>query len=136
MPIYEYRRPDGTTFEVQQSFSEDSLTKDPDTGVPVERVLHAPAVHFKGKGFYNTDYGTRNRQRETAASAEGSSSGSSGDSSSGEGSSESSAKGDSASKGDSAGKGTSTGTSETKKSESAGKPEKKSGDAKPVAAAK
>jgi putative FmdB family regulatory protein len=74
MPIYEYRRPDGTTFELQQSFSEDALTVDPDTGVPVERVLHAPAVHFKGKGFYNTDYGTRNRQRETAAAAEKSSS--------------------------------------------------------------
>jgi putative FmdB family regulatory protein len=69
MPIYEYRRPDGSTFEVQQSFSDDPLTADPDTGVPVERVLHAPAVHFKGKGFYNTDYGTRNRQRETAAAA-------------------------------------------------------------------
>ena len=69
MPIYEYRRPDGTTFEIQQSFSDDALTVDPDTGVPVERVLHAPAVHFKGKGFYNTDYGTRNRQRETAAAA-------------------------------------------------------------------
>ena len=41
--------------------------------MPVERVLHAPAVHFKGKGFYNTDYGTRNRQRENAAAAEGSS---------------------------------------------------------------
>src|SRR4029077_10934448 len=74
MPIYEYRRPDGTTFEVQQSFSDDALTVDPETGVPVERVLHAPAVHFKGKGFYNTDYGTRNRQRETAAAAEKSSS--------------------------------------------------------------
>jgi putative FmdB family regulatory protein len=69
MPIYEYRRPDGTTFELQQSFSEPALTTDPDTGVPVERVLHAPAVHFKGKGFYNTDYGTRNRQRESAAAA-------------------------------------------------------------------
>lgn len=73
MPIYEYRRPDGTTFEIQQSFSDDPLTVDPDTGVPVERVLHPPAVHFKGKGFYNTDYGTRKRQRETAAAAEGSS---------------------------------------------------------------
>jgi putative FmdB family regulatory protein len=69
MPIYEYRRPDGSTFELQQSFSEDPLTVDPDSGVPVERVLHPPAVHFKGKGFYNTDYGTRNRQRETAAAA-------------------------------------------------------------------
>jgi putative FmdB family regulatory protein len=67
MPIYEYRRPDGTTFEVQQPFSDEALKVDPDTGVPVERVLHAPALHFKGKGFYNTDYGTRNRQRETAA---------------------------------------------------------------------
>jgi putative FmdB family regulatory protein len=74
MPIYEYRRPDGTTFELQQSFSEDALTEDPDTGVPVERVLHPPAVHFKGKGFYNTDYGTRNRQRESAAAAESSAS--------------------------------------------------------------
>jgi putative FmdB family regulatory protein len=70
MPIYEYRRPDGTTFEIQQTFSEDPLKVDPDTGVPVERVLHAPAVHFKGKGFYNTDYGTRRRNRETAAAAE------------------------------------------------------------------
>src|SRR5580658_7720940 len=74
MPIYEYRRPDGTTFEIQQSFSEEALEADPDSGVPVERVLHPPAVHFKGKGFYNTDYGTRKRQRETAAAAESSSS--------------------------------------------------------------
>src|ERR1700694_3485355 len=82
MPIYEYRRPDGTTFEIQQSFSDDALTVDPETGVPVERVLHAPAVHFKGKGFYNTDYGTRNRQRETAAAAAEASSESSSESSS------------------------------------------------------
>src|SRR3954469_19531606 len=71
MPIYEYRRPDGTTFEMQQSFSDEPLAVDPDTGVPVERVLHPPAVHFKGKGFYSTDYGSRGRQRETAAAAEG-----------------------------------------------------------------
>lgn len=70
MPIYEYRRPDGSTFEIVQSFSDDPLTHDPDTGAPVARVLHAPAVHFKGKGFYNTDYGTRKRQRENAASSE------------------------------------------------------------------
>jgi predicted nucleic acid-binding Zn ribbon protein len=77
MPIYEYRRPDGTTFEIQQSFSDDRLTVDPDTGVPVERVLHPPALHFKGKGFYSTDYGTRRRERETIAAAEGSSAASS-----------------------------------------------------------
>jgi putative FmdB family regulatory protein len=82
MPIYEYRRPDGTTFEVMQSFSDPPLSVDPDTGAPVERVLHAPALHFKGKGFYNTDYGTRNRERETAAAAEGSAPEGSSDSSS------------------------------------------------------
>jgi predicted nucleic acid-binding Zn ribbon protein len=79
MPIYEYRRPDGTTFEVQQSFSEDTLKVDPDTGVPVERVFYPPAVHFKGKGFYNTDYGTRNRQRESAAEKASSENGASAD---------------------------------------------------------
>ena len=40
------------------------LTEDPETGVPVQRVFHPIAVHFKGKGFYNTDYGPRSRARE------------------------------------------------------------------------
>ena len=78
MPIYEYRRADGTTFEVLQSFSDDPLTHDPDSGQPVERVLHAPAVHFKGSGFYNTDYGTRKRSREVKEAGEGKSSSSDG----------------------------------------------------------
>lgn len=69
MPIYEYRRPDGTTFDVMQKFSDDALTVDPDTGVPVTKVLHAPAIHFKGKGFHNTDYGTKKRNRELEKSA-------------------------------------------------------------------
>ena len=81
MPIYEYRRPDGTTFEVIQKFSDDPLTVDPETGVPVQRVLSAPAIHFKGSGFFNTDYGTKKRAREMKDSAEkGSSSSSSSDS--------------------------------------------------------
>lgn len=87
MPIYEYRRPDGTTFDVIQKFSDDPLTVDPETGVPVERVLSAPAIHFKGSGFHNTDYGTKKRNREKAAgssaSSESSSNGSSDSSSSG-----------------------------------------------------
>jgi|SRR5271165_6352969 len=114
MPIYEYRRPDGTTFEMQQSFSDDPLTVDPETGVPVERVLHPPAVHFKGKGFYNTDYGTRNRQRETAAAAEGSSSSESSSSSSESSSAESSAPASSSSQsssGESSSGGSSSGSS-------------------------
>ncbi len=126
MPIYEYRRPDGTTFEIQQSFSDETLTHDPETGVEVTRVLHAPAVHFKGKGFYNTDYGTRKRQRENAANAEGSSSA--------EGST---AKGDSGSS-DSLPPRTPSlrrappTTTDTKKSDGA-KDTKKSKDAKPAA---
>ena len=67
VPFYEYRRPDGTTLEVMQKMSDPPLTVDPETGVPLARVFHPIAVHFKGKGFYNTDYGTRNRQREQAA---------------------------------------------------------------------
>jgi putative FmdB family regulatory protein len=70
MPIYEYRRPNGTTFEVMQRMADDALTHDPETGVPVERVFHPVAVHFKGKGFYNTDYGTKRRNRELRESAE------------------------------------------------------------------
>jgi len=93
MPIYEYRRPDGTTFEIQQSFSDEPLSVDPETGVPVERVLHPPAVHFKGKGFYNTDYGTRKRQRETAAAAEKPSGGDGGSSDGGGKAKESSSEG-------------------------------------------
>ena len=70
MPLYEYRRPDGTTFDVLQKFADDALTHDPESGVPVQRVLSAPAIHFKGKGFHNTDYGTRSRNRELEKSAE------------------------------------------------------------------
>jgi putative FmdB family regulatory protein len=69
MPIYEYRRPDGTTFEVLQKFSDPALTEDPETGEPVERVFRPPAIHFKGSGFHNTDYGTRKRNREKEASS-------------------------------------------------------------------
>jgi len=130
MPIYEYRRPDGTTFELQQSFSEDALKVDPETGVPVERVLHAPAVHFKGKGFYNTDYGTRNRQRETAANnAESSSKDSSSSDSSSKDSSSKESSGNDASKSSSASSSDGKGKSEKGKGPSGG-----SKDSKPVAA--
>jgi putative FmdB family regulatory protein len=82
VPFYEYRRPDGTTFEVLQKMSDDPLTHDPETGVPVERVFSPIAIHFKGKGFYNTDYGTKKRNREKAASSSSSSNSSSDSSSS------------------------------------------------------
>jgi len=130
MPIYEYKRPDGTLFEVMQSFSDPPLKKDPETGVKVERVLHAPALHFKGKGFYNTDYGTRKRQRETAAAGEGSGDGA-GSSNGASGEGKGSAEGPSSSEG----KGESKSGGGEKASKDASTAKAKS-ESKPVAAAK
>ncbi|HEX3804092.1 MAG TPA: FmdB family zinc ribbon protein [Solirubrobacteraceae bacterium] len=64
MPIYEYKCKKGHVFEVMQSFSDDSLTECEVCGAPVQKVFHPVAVHFKGSGFYNTDYGTKRRARE------------------------------------------------------------------------
>jgi putative FmdB family regulatory protein len=57
VPIYEYRCKKGHTFEVMQSMSDDPVTACTECGAPVERVFHPVAVHFKGSGFYSTDYG-------------------------------------------------------------------------------
>jgi putative FmdB family regulatory protein len=64
MPIYEYRCQNGHNFDVMQRMADDPVTVCEVCEAPVQRVFHPIAVHFKGKGFYNTDYGTRNRQRE------------------------------------------------------------------------
>ena len=69
MPIYEYRCDRGHTFEVMQRMTEDPLSSCTDCGAPVQRVFHPVAVHFKGSGFYNTDYGTSRRKRELEKSA-------------------------------------------------------------------
>ena len=71
MPIYEYRCTQGHTFEVMQRMSDDPVTVCETCESPVDRVFHPVAVHFKGSGFYNTDYGTRKRAREMKESAEG-----------------------------------------------------------------
>ena len=57
MPIYEYRCERGHTFEVMQRMTDDPLTSCSTCEAPVQRVFHPVAVHFKGKGFYTTDYG-------------------------------------------------------------------------------
>jgi putative FmdB family regulatory protein len=84
MPIYEYRCPNGHTFEVFQSMSDDPVTACEECGAPVERVFHPVAVHFKGSGFYTTDYA---RKGTGKAAADG---GSKADSSEGSSKSESS----------------------------------------------
>jgi putative FmdB family regulatory protein len=57
MPIYEYRCERGHTFEVMQRMTDDPLTSCSTCEAPVQRVFHPVAVHFKGSGFYSTDYG-------------------------------------------------------------------------------
>jgi putative FmdB family regulatory protein len=69
MPIYEYRCDKGHHFEVLQRMTDDPVSACEVCARPVERVFHPIAVHFKGSGFYNTDYGTKRRQRETADAA-------------------------------------------------------------------
>ena len=66
MPIYEYRCENGHLFEVMQKMTDGPVTDCEVCGAPVQRVFHPIAVHFKGSGFYNTDYGTARRKRETA----------------------------------------------------------------------
>ena len=61
MPIYEYKCENGHIFEVMQRMSDDALTECSVCGAPVQRVFHPVAIHFKGSGFYNTDYGKRKR---------------------------------------------------------------------------
>jgi len=56
MPIYEYRCRNGHQFEVFQAISDDPVSVCQECGEPVERVFHPVAVHFKGSGFYTTDY--------------------------------------------------------------------------------
>jgi putative FmdB family regulatory protein len=63
MPIYEYRCANGHSFEVFQSMSEDALSECVECGAACERVLSAPAVHFKGSGFYTTDYARKGAKK-------------------------------------------------------------------------
>jgi putative FmdB family regulatory protein len=59
MPTYEYRCDRGHTFEAVQRMVDDPLSACTECGAPVQRVFHPVAVHFKGSGFYNTDYGRK-----------------------------------------------------------------------------
>jgi putative FmdB family regulatory protein len=79
MPIYEYRCENGHTFEVMQRMTDDPLASCSTCGAPVQRVFHPVAVHFKGSGFYNTDYG---KKKAPASDSKPSESKSSSDSSS------------------------------------------------------
>ena len=79
MPIYEYRCENGHTFEVIQSMSDDPVATCEVCGAAVERVFHPVAVHFKGSGFYTTDYA---KKAKSGAAKDGGSSDSGGSDSS------------------------------------------------------
>jgi putative FmdB family regulatory protein len=94
VPIYVYKCDNGHTFEAMQSMSEDPLDTCEVCGAPARRQLVAPAVHFKGSGFYTTDYARKGAKKSAtngSGGGEGSSESKSSDSSS-------SAKSDSGSK--------------------------------------
>jgi putative FmdB family regulatory protein len=59
VPIYEYKCSKGHVFESIQSMSDDPISECEVCGAPVERVFHPVAVHFKGSGFYTTDYASK-----------------------------------------------------------------------------
>jgi len=102
MPTYEYRCDNGHTFEEVQSMSDDALTECTICGAPAQRILFAPAVHFKGSGFYTTDYARKGgaskpaNGSDSSKSSDAKSSGSEKKSDSGDSSSSSSGSGDKA----------------------------------------
>ncbi len=81
MPIYEYRCPNGHTFEMFQRMSDAPAETCETCGVgPVEKILFPVAVHYKGSGFYSTDYG-RGSRKPTGKEGDGGSPGDGGGSS-------------------------------------------------------
>ena len=98
MPIYEYKCPNGHLLEVFHGMNELGPAKCEVCGAsPLERVLHPVAVHYKGSGFYSTDYGRGRRSTKEGASDSSGGGDSSSSSSSDGGSSSSSSSSSSAS---------------------------------------
>jgi putative FmdB family regulatory protein len=108
MPIYEYKCPNGHLLEVFHGMNEPGPTKCEVCGAsPLERVLFPVAVHYKGSGFYSTDYGRGRRSGKES----GSDSSGGGDSGGGDSGGGDSGGGDSSSSGSSSDGGSSSSTS-------------------------
>ena len=71
MPIYEYRCENDHRFEAFQSMADDALDTCEVCGAPAQRVLSAPAVHFKGSGFYTTDYARKGKSKPASDGGSG-----------------------------------------------------------------
>jgi putative FmdB family regulatory protein len=87
MPIYEYRCENGHTFDALQKFTDDPLDDCEVCGAPARRVLHPVAIHFKGSGFYTTDYGRGKKKASDSGGGDSSKSDSSSSSKDGKSSS-------------------------------------------------
>jgi putative FmdB family regulatory protein len=75
MPLYEYKCPNGHLFEVIHGMTEEGPTACEVCGAaPLQRVLHPVAVHYKGSGFYSTDYGRKSKSPTKEGSGSDSSS--------------------------------------------------------------
>ncbi len=72
MPTYEYRCPNGHVFELFQGFHDPPPEVCESCGAaPVTRVLYPVAVHFKGSGFYSTDYGRGSKKNDQGKDGDG-----------------------------------------------------------------
>lgn len=75
MPTYEYKREDGTTFEIQQGINDDPLEQCPTTGQKVRRIISGGGgVVYKGDGFYVNDYKRKGEKKEEKGDSGGGSS--------------------------------------------------------------
>ena len=121
MPLYEYECPKCGTFELVRKFSDAPLESCPTCARPVEKLASAPAIQFKGTGWYITDYARKSTGGEAAGRKDGPDKGGAGDSTKDKGGPKESSKESSSSSSSSESK---SATSETKSSPS-GTSEKK-----------
>ena len=71
MPIYEYRCPEGHTFELFQRMTDSPPSECQICGAkPLQKVLHPAAIHYKGSGFYSTDYGRGSGKKDGSKEGE------------------------------------------------------------------
>jgi putative FmdB family regulatory protein len=138
MPLYEYEcEKCGHRFEKIQKFSDKMVKKCPECGGKVEQMISAPAVQFKGSGWYVTDYANKSRTpsgegggKDSKKEEKSKSEGSSKESSSKDGSSKESSSKDGSSK-DSSSKPSSTQENSAKESSSRESSSRESSSRKP-----
>ena len=70
MPLYEYQCPKCGRFELIRKFSDETVTKCPTCGSDVQKLLSAPAIQFKGTGWYITDYARKDGKSGTGDSSQ------------------------------------------------------------------